>query len=111
METVVDPWRYSDCVAITQQDTTIALADERAVPISTIPRHVFRVYKGRRAIRLVSIKDDGVYSEMLVGNNRIVNNMLAGNHQLDLGPTAFQKPPSVRVPANDELLIGIDILN
>lgn len=85
METVVDAWRYSECVAITQQDTTIALADERPIPISTISRHVFRVYKGRHAIRLVGIEDDGVYPDVLVGNNRIVNNMLAGNHQLDIG--------------------------
>ena len=78
MKMVVDAWRDPQRVAIAQQDTTIALANQRTIPVSTVPGQIFSVHQWRNAIGLIVVEDNRVDPKMLVRNHGIMDDMLTG---------------------------------
>lgn len=63
-------------VAVAQQITSAALADQRSIPESPIPGDIFHVGKRRNFSRCVMIEYDCVDSEVSVRNDRVVDNVL-----------------------------------
>lgn len=105
-----ETWRDSQSVAITQQDTTTALAYERTVPISTIPRQIFSIDQRCYAIGLLVVEDDCINPKVFVGNNDVVDDMMTGIHQLESEDSERLEPPSLRITANEYLSMGIYFL-
>jgi hypothetical protein len=64
---------------LTEKEAPVSLANQGAVPVGTIARQVLGIDKWRNFSRIFIIIDNCVDSEMLVGDKRVVDNILTAD--------------------------------
>jgi hypothetical protein len=75
------PSTNSQSISITQKKTSVSFPDKRPIPESAIPGEIFSIDQRSDIVWLITVVDYRVDTEMLVRNDWIIEDILAGYGQ------------------------------